>query len=123
MSSPPQRAHSHAHQRFHPHPFQIYKVKANWNGCTDERPAIVVDEPVKGQVPVVYISGNMSLFNGRPNQMSICRQDTGYDQTKLPRDECFIDREQLHWHAVDSDFTKQYGALEGELLKRFLRWF
>jgi hypothetical protein len=61
------------------------------------------------------------MYKGPPDQMLFQKAYPDYTKMGLPRDECFADQNELHYHSV-ADIVKQYGELQGELLKRFLRW-
>ena len=88
----------------------------------DSRPVVIVEEPNKqGEFVCVYLSADMSMYKGPPDQMLFQKLDPDYAKLGLPRDECFADRNELHYHSV-ADIVKRYGELQGELLKRFLRW-
>lgn len=96
------------------HPFEIHYAKTAWKNCPDERPWVIVDVRGKG----VYGCFPLSSFNyGNAPCFWIDEEDPDFLATKLTRS-CFVHYDSII-ELADSDFTRQKGEIEGDMLSRF----
>ena len=103
-----------------PSPDEIYLAKVPWNNCTDIRPVIILECLPKGRCVVVYMSASDG-YEGPPQHMLLQRIDENYNDMKLSRDECYIDR--TTYEIPVGWLVKRKGVLTGEMKKRFYKWF
>lgn len=98
----------------------IYDAKIEFGEVTYARPCIVTSAVVSGFFSVVPLSSARDLYEGLPFHFIIEDTDSDFKATGLLRSSFAVGDEIAELKIAD--LIRKRGRLEGELLKRFLKW-
>lgn len=104
-----------------PQPFEIYEANVRLEAVGYARPCLVVSVENQGKISVFPISSAMELYSGPHLHFRIDSTDPDFARTGLTVDSYVIGARYVPLDVCN--LIRKRGQLEGELLKRFLKWF
>jgi len=102
-----------------PQPYEIHFAIVRLNESGDQRPCVIIDPPQDNTVAVLLISGQLDSFNSAEHFL-ISANHPDFAATGLSKS-CYVLSRVVD--VPTSQLTKMKGALTGDLLKEFKRWF
>jgi len=103
-----------------PQLYEIYEARIRLNQAQYSRPCIVVRIDRPGGCSVFPISSAMELYAGPRVHFKIETTDPDFSKTGLTVDSYIIGERFIP--ISDVDLLRKRGQIEGELLKRFMKW-